>query len=216
MSSATSTSEEVRLPSEAKTARRDAAFQPWHFFILASLVAATFAVVLSRTSTPEHLVLMSLTIAAAGLAAAGLYRMLAPLVFGEQSVHAEPLSERSRAALEREKTLALRSLKELEFDRSMMKLSQKDFDEMAGRLRARAISLMKQLDDGTVYRTIIERELSARLAHAPAGSPSNSPAIGNGLCSCGTTNDSDAIFCKRCGAKLHDTQSGAGATQTSR
>ena len=71
MSSATSTSEEVRLPSEAKTARRDAAFQPWHFFILASLMAATFAVVLSRQSTPEHLVLMSLTIATAGLAAAG-------------------------------------------------------------------------------------------------------------------------------------------------
>jgi hypothetical protein len=211
MSSATSTSEEVRVPSEARVARRDATFQPWHFFILASLMAATFAVILSRQSTPEHLVLMSLTIAAAGLAAAGFYRMLAPLVGTEQAVQSEPLSERSRAALEREKALALRSLKELEFDRAMMKLSQKDFDEMAGRLRARAMSLMKQLDEGKVYRTLIERELSARLAHPPAvaapGHASNSPAIGDGLCSCGTRNDSDAVFCKRCGVKLQDTQS---------
>jgi hypothetical protein len=211
MSSATSTSEEVRVPSEARVARRDATFQPSHFFILASLMAATFAVILSRQSTPEHLVLMSLTIAAAGLAAAGFYRMLAPLVGTEQAVQSEPLSERSRAALEREKALALRSLKELEFDRAMMKLSQKDFDEMAGRLRARAMSLMKQLDEGKVYRTLIERELSARLAHPPAvavpGHASNSPAIGDGLCSCGTRNDSDAVFCKRCGVKLQDTQS---------
>ena len=67
--------------------------------------------------------------------------------------------------LEREKALVLRSLKELEFDRAMGKVSQDDFDEMAARLRARALALMKQLDeDGSGYRSIIERELSARLA----------------------------------------------------
>ena len=51
-----------------------------------------------------------------------------------------------RAVLEREKLLVLRSIKELEFDRAMGKVSPKDFDEMAGRLRARAMSLMQQLD----------------------------------------------------------------------
>ena len=56
--------------------------------------------------------------------------------------------ERARAALEREKALVLRSLKELEFDQAMGKLSATDFDEMGGRLRARAIALMKQLDAG--------------------------------------------------------------------
>ena len=55
-------------------------FQPWHFFLLASLVAATAAVVMSRRTSPEHLILISLVIASAGLAAAGFYRMLAPLV----------------------------------------------------------------------------------------------------------------------------------------
>ena len=58
----------------------------------------------------------------------------------------------------------LRSIKELEFDRAMGKLSTKDFDEMGGRLRARAMMLMKQLDAGeSGYRPLIERELSARM-----------------------------------------------------
>ena len=48
------------------------------------------------------------------------------------------LGGRTRAALEREKTLVLRSIKELEFDRAMGKVSEKDFAEMSARLRARA------------------------------------------------------------------------------
>ncbi len=76
--------------------------------------------------------------------------------------------------LEREKTLMLRSIKELEFDRAMGKVSTKDFDEMAGRLRARAMSLMRQLDTETGYRELIERELQARLS-SPAG-PTKRPA----------------------------------------
>jgi hypothetical protein len=175
--------------------------RPWHFFVLASLIAATAAVILSKQSTPEHLILLSLTIAAAGLAAAGFYRMLAPLAGDDVSTLHEPLSGRTRATLEREKALALRSIKELEFDRAMGKLSAKDFDEMAGRLRSRAIALMKQLDEGgTGYRTIIERELSARLSHrSPAATPA---APTSGCAGCGTVNDADAAFCKRCGRRL--------------
>jgi hypothetical protein len=188
----------------------DAGFRPWHFFVLASLMAATFAVILSRQSTPAHLVLISVTIAAGGFAAAGFYRMLAPLVSDQGPAPSESLSNRERSVLEREKALTLRSLKDLEFDRAMGKLSQKDFDEMGGRLRARALSLMKQLDHGgSGYQAIIERELSARLAHRGSTSP---PASGSEkvqpataiarACACGTTNDPDAVFCKRCGTKL--------------
>ena len=42
------------------------------------------------------------------------------------------IGERTRAALEREKMLALRSIKELEFDRAMGKLSDEDWQEMSG------------------------------------------------------------------------------------
>ena len=187
-----------------------ASFRPVHFFVLASLMAATVAVVMSRQSTPEHLILISLTIAAAGLAAAGFYRMLSPLVGDSVASTAEALSERSRAVLTREKTLVLRALKDLEFDRSMGKVSQADFDEMARRLRSRALSLMKQLDqDATGYKSAIERELTARLAGRAAGhaTPAASETAAEvrtiaGLCACGTANDGDAVFCKRCGTKL--------------
>ena len=89
----------------------------WHFFVLLSLVGATVAVVMSRQNTPEHLVLISLTVGAAGAAAMALYRMLAPLAASEAESTSEPLSDRLRAHLEREKALTLRSIKELEFDR---------------------------------------------------------------------------------------------------
>ena len=75
----------------------DAGFRPWHFFVLASLMASTAAVVLARQATPEHLVLISLTIGAAGAAAAGFYRMRAPLAAEDVSMFSEPLTERQRA-----------------------------------------------------------------------------------------------------------------------
>jgi hypothetical protein len=226
MSSATST-ESFRLKAEAtkKSEDADAGFRPWHFFILAALAAATVAVLMSRQSTPEHLILISLTIAAAGAAAAGFYRMLAPLALEDVSVLDERPSERARAALEREKALVLRSIKELEFDRAMGKVAPKDFDEMAGRLRARAVMLMKQLDEGgSAYRELIERELKTRMksGRARSGSAdlqvspieSGDPQAGLQAnttaatgCICGTLNDPDAAFCKRCGAKLEAVQS---------
>jgi hypothetical protein len=215
MSSATSTSAtRVRVEAPERAAAEDAGFRPWHFFVLASLMLATAAVIVSRRSTPEHLILISFTIGAAGAAAAGLYRMLSPLASVDASRYREPLSERTRAALEREKTLVLRSIKELEFDRAMRKLSDKDFEEMGGRLRARALSLMKQLDEGgSGYRILIEKELKARMAgelteggHSSLSVPTerghSNLSVPLSCAACGTPGDADARFCKQCGARL--------------
>ena len=49
---------------------------------------------------------------AAGAAAAALHRMLAPLTAADPAVFSETLSVRTRAALEREKLLTLRALKD--------------------------------------------------------------------------------------------------------
>jgi hypothetical protein len=194
------------------------AFQPWHFFVLLSLLAATVAVVTARQSSPEHLILISLTVGAAGFAAAALYRTLAPLVREDLQGFDAPLTDSLRAVLEREKALLLRSIKELEFDRAMGKVSPQDFDEMAGRLRSRAMALMRQLDSGAGYQEIVERELSARLrkqggrqgaarslpptAPPAAAEPPVPAAAAAARCACGTVNDPDAAFCKRCGTKL--------------
>jgi hypothetical protein len=178
MSSATSTKE---------------SFTVGHLFILLALMAATVAVVMSRPATPESLILISLTIGAAGFAAVCFYRMLAPLVAPHTDFEQEPLSERLRADLEREKALTLRSIKELEFDRAMGKLSQQDFDQMAGRLRARAIGIMKQLE--TEKFGSDQMSASARRSETPA----RRAAV---RCRCGMDNDHDARFCKSCGKKL--------------
>ena len=70
---------------------------------------------------------------------------------------------RTRAALEREKSLVLRSIKDLEFDHAMGKLSDNDFAEMGARLRGRAAGLLRQLDAGSGYREAIQMEIDKRL-----------------------------------------------------
>ena len=180
-------------PRTADAVRQDG-FKPAHFFVLLSLLGATVAVVMAKQPVPAHLVLISVMIGTAGACAAALYATLAPLLHTGHSAERQTLSNRTRAALEREKMLVLRSIKELEFDRAMGKISGADFDEMAGRLRARALALIKQLDTPEpTYRSAIERELETRVADAPDA---------HHVCTCGTKNDSDASFCKRCGARL--------------
>jgi hypothetical protein len=182
-------------------------FKPWHFFLLVSLLGATAAVTMARQPSPEQLVILSLTIGAAGICGAALYATLLPLVRKDPEAGRSLLSDRIRTALEREKQLVLRSIKELEFDRAMGKMTPTDFDELAGRLRVRAIALMKQLDTGEIagpsdsarglvtpeHREQIEQELAARLDQA---------GLAGQRCSCGTANDADAAFCKRCGKRL--------------
>ena len=184
-------------------------FRPWHFFVLGALVAATAAVVLVRPETPASLILLSLGAAAAASAGLALYRTLWPLVATEFSETVVMVGRRTRAALDREKSLVLRSIKELEFDHAMGKTSERDFLEMSGRLRARALSLMQQLDvDGGGYAALIEQEVRSRLARR-ARSASRAVDVATdpkpSVLTCGTCqtdNDPDARFCKRCGTHL--------------
>ncbi len=192
-------------------------FRPWHFFVILTLIAATAAVLTARKTSPENLVFVSLTVFAAGGASIALYRALVPLVGKERALRAETLGHRARAALEREKTLVLRSIKELEFDQAMGKLAQEDFDEMSQRLRARAVGLMRQLDAShAAPREKIEQELASRLAREArdpqrraaqrpqaAGSRAVAAVAAEIICeTCETANDADARFCKNCGTKL--------------
>ena len=77
----------------------DDGFKPWHFFLLASILLATVAVMLARQSSPENLILISLTVASAGAAAAAFYRMLSPLTQDFVLRMGEPVNERTRLAL---------------------------------------------------------------------------------------------------------------------
>ncbi len=225
MSSETSTES-----AAAPAAGHDSTLEAWQLFAVAGLVGATVVVFLSRGQSPAAVILLSLIVfAAAGVGAAAL-RVFLPIATGKAPRGGQVLGGRTRAVLEREKALALRTIKELEFDRAMGKVSDRDFAEMSARLRARAGRLLRQLDAGVDYRQQIEREIERRLGPAPAAvqaAPSAAApraacracgaandadfrfckacgvSASHGACgSCGTTNDTDAAFCKSCGTRL--------------
>ena len=186
--------------SAALTEEKEGLIQPWQFFLLGGMLAATATVIVATGQAPANIIVLSITVVSVSFVGLGAYRVLAPLVSNQPD---EPLTigGRTRIALEREKALVLRSLKELEFDYAMGKMAKVDFDEMSTRLRARALGLMRQLDAGGGYKEQIAREVETRLAQSATGAASATRA--RGACAeCDTQNDPDAKFCKNCGAKL--------------
>src|SRR6476661_7649909 len=57
--------------SSVTSTSQDEGFRVSHFFVLLSLIGATVAVVMARPAAPANLVLISMTIGAAGIAAVG-------------------------------------------------------------------------------------------------------------------------------------------------
>ena len=135
--------------------------RPWQFFTLGALVCATAAVFIIRGTSAENLIFVCLAIFAAALVGLAALHALHPLVTGETR-EPEMAGGHTRAAIEREKNMVLRSIKELEFDRAMGKVGEADYEEMVARLRSRAVRLLQQLDNtSSGYRELIERELAA-------------------------------------------------------
>ena len=185
-----------------------AGLQAWHLLALGTMAAMTAGVFLTTGTPIVNVVSVSVAIATVALVAIGIYRTLMPLVMPDASEQTEMLGGRTRAAFEREKMLVLRSIKEVEFDRAMRKISDADYQEMAGRLRSRAAGLMRTLDGGGLgYRELIERDLATRLGtpqpSAPAAASVEPPSPTPGVCpECGVHNGADARFCKACGARV--------------
>jgi hypothetical protein len=182
----------------------DPFLQPWQFFLLGGMLAATATVIVATGQSPANIIILSLTVVSVSFVGLGAYLMLLPLV--AKDLEAPPLiAGRTRAALDREKTLVLRSIKELEFDYAMGKVAKADFDDMSVRLRSRAAGLIKQLDTGGGYKEQIAREVEIRLKADTTMIDTDAveQKMEAALCpSCRTKNDADAKFCKNCGAKL--------------
>ena len=187
----------------------DHGLRPWQLFLLAGMLAATAVVLVSSGRSTSSVVVLSVTVVAASLVAVAAYRSLSPLVSPEDLVPDAPAGGRTRAALEREKALVLRSIKEIEFDHAMRKTAAADFEEMRDRLKVRAVGLLRQLDS-TGYRDAVERDLAARAGvvggvsvPVPRLSSAPGPAETSRDCQvCHTPNAPDARFCKACGEGL--------------
>jgi len=202
----------VRLQADGRPDPTDAGLQPWQFFVLAALGCATAVTFMARGQGPMVVILLGVLMGTAALVGYAALRTLRPLVSPEED-RTVMVGQRTRVALEREKLLTLRSIKELEFDRAMGRLSDADWAEMSGRLRARAARLMRQLDAGSGFREQIEKDLAKRIQGDARLKPSRSEnseretrsatASAERACvSCQTANDADARFCKQCGAAL--------------
>ena len=134
------------------------------------------------------------------LCALALYRMLDPLLRtgpDRLEVVQEPVRLRE---LERDKQAVLKAIREIEHDFQMRRINDADYKAMSERYRARALRLMRDIDAGDDFRSLIEQELKTRLAAADSAAEAG-PAT-PGCPDCGTVNDADAQFCKKCGKGL--------------
>jgi hypothetical protein len=121
-------------------------------------------------------------------------------------------------AEEEQKRAVLRALKDLEFERSVGKISDEDYQELVAKYRAEGKRLIRVLDEEAqprrqkVEALVVERLARAGLVDETAdkakpeqpakAKAAEEPKPEKDTCaSCGTKNDADAVFCKKCGAR---------------
>lgn len=143
----------------------------------------------------------------------------------------EAFSMGARSAEEEQKRAVLRALKDLEYERSVGKISDDDYHEYAARYRAEAKRLIQGLEEHLAEgRKQVEVELERRLSKKPStvkpakkagdeaahgesaatdSEPPSAPseAEGSGTktrpCpACQVNNELDARFCKACGKSM--------------
>ncbi|HET8938199.1 MAG TPA: zinc ribbon domain-containing protein [Polyangiales bacterium] len=115
-----------------------------------------------------------------------------------------------RAALLAEKRTLLLALKDLEAERDSGKLSGDDYQELNEQYRKRAREVLRELD-GLIgpHRGLAKQLLAAAATKPAAAEPAPPPvaaaaaaAAAASCASCGMNNDTDAVFCKKCGTRL--------------
>ena len=116
--------------------------------------------------------------------------------------------------------VALRALKEIEFDRATGKLSDADYDELHAKYQAEALAALRG-DEGArsavrgAQEPPARAQVTAHSAPCPVDGPRPEPdavfcsACGRrlgtapGYCSrCGSTLETDARYCNRCGSRV--------------
>jgi hypothetical protein len=112
-----------------------------------------------------------------------------------------------RAALLAEKQSVLLALKDLETEHEAGKLSDADFAQLNAQYRGRARNVLRELDallgpHRGAARALLKTAAEGGKTEATAAANSSKPEREQKACSCGTGNDPDAVFCKKCGTRL--------------
>jgi hypothetical protein len=130
----------------------------------------------------------------------------------------EAFSLGARTAEEEQKRAVLRALKDLEYERSVGKISEEDYHEYSARYRAEAKRLIQTLDENLAEsRKRVELELEKRLASGEVPEPEKAAPDASDASdgeiepevplfvtcpACQTKNEPDARFCKACGKNV--------------
>lgn len=190
---------------------------------LLTLVAA----IVAGTLFGVQLVVLTLAAAALLLVIFLLWSSVQALAGESELTFEEAFSFGARSAEEEQKRAVLRALKDLEYERSVGKISEDDYHEYAARYRAEAKRLIQNLNEHLAeQRKQVERELERRLSNSneqlesvepelteteevPEIEPKSGPAPGVECSACKTQNELDARFCKACGKSLSQAEESA-------
>jgi hypothetical protein len=113
----------------------------------------------------------------------------------------KPLVSPERASLLTEKQSLLVALKDLEAERDAGKLSSGDYRDLNQQYRLRATDVLRQLDAMVAPHRAAAKQLLDGIE--PAAPPEPLVASAAVSCeNCAAPNDTDAVFCKKCGARL--------------
>jgi len=105
--------------------------------------------------------------------------------------------------LDERKRRALRALKDIEQEHAVGKLDDRDFAALDTEYRARAKAVFREMDaELEPYRAKAEALVRVHLEQRHAEGEKSEQAQLHACAACDTTNDADATFCKKCGAKL--------------
>jgi len=122
----------------------------------------------------------------------------------------------AREALLREKNTLLQAIRDVRFEHDLGKISDADLERLDAQYRVRARSVLAELDAQIApYRDKARVLLGVTEAGASVPAPAPEPApqaqpveqaevkSATAECpGCSTVNDADAVFCKKCGARM--------------
>jgi hypothetical protein len=207
-----------------------------HVVRWAAPIITLLAAITSGTLFGVQLVVLTLAAAALLLVIWLLWSSVQALAGRSELTFEEAFSLGTRSAEEEQKRAVLRALKDLEYERSVGKISEEDYHEYAVRYRAEAKRLIQSLDENLAEgRKQVEAELARRLSKKarnpegesvdaepgdesalessaesatarPASNALQSPTATQICAACWVKNEPDARFCKGCGKNMAEAE----------